>query len=237
MGYNSPVMWKIIDTGSASAETNMRLDKELLDTLEDSAILHLYDWDRPSATFGYFVDPHTLINVEKAQELGFDLARRPTGGGVVFHAWDLAFSVLVPEGHSAFAKNTLDNYAFVNRAVLKAVERFLKKGAPLKLTPVDAPALDVDCGRFCMARPTKYDVMLGGRKIAGAAQRRVKQGYLHQGTIALAMPDEALKTILLEGTRVWEAMHLNTYPLLGAATCDLAAARQELKTLLKEELT
>ncbi len=236
MGYNSPVMWKIIDTGSASAETNMRCDKELLDTLEDTAILHLYDWDRPSATYGYFVDPGTLINVAKAQELGFDLARRPTGGGVVFHAWDLAFSVLVPESHPAFAKNTLDNYAFVNRAVLKAVERFLKSQTPLKLTPVDAPALDADCGRFCMARPTKYDVMLGGRKIAGAAQRRVKQGYLHQGTIALTMPDEALKTILLEGTRVWEAMHLNTYPLLGAA-CSLADARQELKTLLKEELT
>ena len=229
-------MWKVIDTGPASAEANMRRDKELLETLEGSAILHLYDWERPSATFGYFVDPHKLINVAKAEELGFDLARRPTGGGVVFHAWDLAFSVLVPEGHAAFAKNTLDNYAFVNRAVLRAVLRYLKTQDPLKLTPVDAPALDADCGRFCMARPTKYDVMLNGRKIAGAAQRRMKQGYLHQGTIALAMPDETLKELLLEGTRVWEAMQLNTYPLLSAAT-ELKAAREELKTLLTKELT
>lgn len=214
----------------------MQRDKELLETLGDSAILHLYDWDRPSATFGYFVDPHKLINVAKAEALGFDLARRPTGGGVVFHAWDLAFSVLVPESHPAFAKNTLDNYAFVNRAVLQAVQRFLKMRESLDLTPTDAPELDSDCGRFCMARPTKYDVMLNGRKIAGAAQRRMKQGYLHQGTIALTLPDETLKEILLEGTRVWEAMQLNTYPLLGAAT-ELRAAREELKTLLKEELT
>ncbi|HEY5260153.1 MAG TPA: biotin/lipoate A/B protein ligase family protein [Rhabdochlamydiaceae bacterium] len=230
-------MWRVIDTGSASAEANMRMDKELLETLEDAAILHLYDWERPSATYGYFVDPHKLLNVAKAKALGFDLARRPTGGGVVFHAWDLAFSVLVPETHPAFANNTLDNYAFVNRAVLKAVERFLKTEAPLNLTPADAPALDADCGRFCMARPTKYDVMLNGRKIAGAAQRRMKQGYLHQGTIALTLPDEMLKEVLIDGTRVWEAMHLNTYPLLGTAVGKLQTAREELKTLLKEELT
>lgn len=230
-------MWKIVDTGPASAEANMQLDKELLETLGDSALLHLYDWERPSATFGYFVDPHKLINVAKAKELGFDLARRPTGGGVVFHAWDLAFSVLVPESHPAFAKNTLDNYAFVNRAVLKAVQRFLKARESLNLTPADAPALDADCGRFCMARPTKYDVMLKGRKIAGAAQRRMKQGYLHQGTIALTLPDERLKEVLLEGTRVWEAMQLNTYPLIGAGADTLQSAREELKHLLKEEFT
>ena len=31
---------------------------------------------------------------------------------------------------------------------------------------------------FCMARPTIYDVVYQGRKIAGAAQRRRKNGYL-----------------------------------------------------------
>ena len=67
-------MWRVIDTGSASAEANMRTDKELLETLEDAAILHLYDWDRPSATYGYFVDPHKLLNVAKAKALGFNTA-------------------------------------------------------------------------------------------------------------------------------------------------------------------
>jgi lipoate-protein ligase A len=43
-----------------------------------------------------------------------------------------------------------------------------------------------------MARPTKYDVMLQGRKIAGAAQRKTKAGFLHQGTIALLCPDPEL---------------------------------------------
>ena len=49
-----------------------------------------------------------------------------------------------------------------------------------------------DADYFCMAKPTIYDVVYQGRKIAGAAQRRRKNGYLHQGTISLAFPQMGL---------------------------------------------
>ena len=39
-----------------------------------------------------------------------------------------------------------------------------------------------------MAKPTQYDIVYKGKKIAGAAQRKKTQGYLHQGTISLAAP-------------------------------------------------
>ena len=107
----------------------------------------------------------------------------------MFHLWDLAFSVAVPADFAGVTMNTLDNYEFVNRRVLRAVEEFLKKRSELVLTPSDSAALDASCRRFCMAQPTKYDVVAHGRKIAGSAQRKRKGGFLHQGTIALTMPD------------------------------------------------
>lgn len=216
----------------------MRIDAELLSQLDEysTAILHFYDWEGDSATYGYLVNPSDFINLEKAKDRGLSLARRPTGGGIVFHLWDLAFSVLVPSSHPLCSENTLENYQSINQAVQGAVEEFItQKG--LELITDDAAAFDASCKRFCMAMPTKYDLVVGGRKIAGAAQRRTKKGFLHQGTIALLMPPEDyLQDVLLPSTRVLEAMKANTFPLI-QDPLDLPAARLMLKSLLEKSLT
>lgn len=227
------MQWEILDTGSGTAEENMALDARLLEGLTDHPILHFYEWENDSATHGYFLKPEEFLDLERVKKRGLDLAQRPTGGGIVFHIWDMAFSVLVPENAPFFSLNTLENYAFVNNAVLNAAKEFLR--ATCQLIPDDAPLFDDSCGKFCMARPTKYDVMYQGRKVAGAAQRKRKQGYLHQGTIALMMPEQDyMEDILLPGSRVLEAMQAFTFPLLGkgATRSDLSEAKQTLQKLL-----
>jgi lipoate-protein ligase A len=39
------------------------------------------------------------------------------------------------------------------------------------------------CDNDCFANPVRADVMMDGRKIAGAAQRRTRRGLLQQGSI------------------------------------------------------
>ena len=39
------------------------------------------------------------------------------------------------------------------------------------------------CDYNCFANPVRADVMMDGRKIAGAAQRRTRRGLLQQGSI------------------------------------------------------
>ncbi len=234
--------WEIIDTGRQSAEENMRFDSELLENADTRVkpILHFYEWEGDSATHGYFTDPSKLLNLDNAQRLSLNLARRPTGGGLVFHIWDMAFSVLVPAFCPEFSMNTLENYAFVNQAVLSSVKEFLDNHPPLSLTSDDFSPLDSNCSHFCMAKPTKYDVMWEGKKIAGAAQRKTKKGFLHQGTIALVMPPlDYLGKILLPGTRVQEAMQMHTCPLLGkdASLEQIIAVKQRLRQILATHLT
>ncbi len=229
-------MWRVIYSESSPAEAIMEKDAELLLRLKETSdpILHLYEWEGPSATYGYFFKKECFLNLEKVREKGLRLALRPTGGGMVFHLWDLAFSVLVPATHSAYSKNSLDNYAFVNEAVLQAVAQFLQTKEELVLTPVDACAQSPASSHFCMARPTKYDLMVGGKKIAGAAQRQTRDGFLHQGTIALLMPDVAfLEEILLPGTGIVEAMQQSTYALLKDPS-ELVEARRRLAQLLQQ---
>ncbi len=214
----------------------MQLDAKLLDNLEgqERPILHLYEWEKQSATFGYFVKPEDLLDLAEAKKRGLDLARRPTGGGVVFHLWDLAFSVLVPAKSKLFSTNTLDNYNLINRVVKDVVKEFLGISDEIGLIPDDAPFQDQSCTHFCMARPTKYDVMLQGKKIAGAAQRKTKDGFLHQGTIALLCPDPELLGAVLPSSAVREAMMQTTFPLLSDQK-ELKEGRQELCEQLKRQ--
>lgn len=230
--------WNILETKAASAEANMELDAKLLENLEgqERPILHLYEWERPSATFGYFIKPEELLNLTEAKKWGLDLARRPTGGGVVFHVWDLAFSVLVPAKSRLFSMNTLDNYHLVNRIVKEVVKEFIGISNEMELIPEDASFQDQTCTHFCMARPTKYDVMLEGRKIAGAAQRKTKDGFLHQGTIALLRPDPALLGAVLPSAAVREAMMQTTFSLLSDPQ-DLKEGRKALCEQLKRHFT
>jgi len=229
--------WKHIDTGRRSAAANMELDAALLADLKDErdAILHLYDWETDAATYGHFIDPGNFLNFEGIKKRGLDLAKRPTGGGIVFHNCDLAFSVLVPSTSPAFSSNPLDNYAFINNRVIWAIEQVIK--IPAELLPDEPLPLDEQCRSFCMAKPTKYDVMIQGKKVGGAAQRKTRNGFLHQGSISIGfLPELYLSEVLAGGSLVLEGMRQNSFALLGSnwTNNDLEGMRMTLRELLRK---
>ncbi len=196
-------MIKILDTKKKSAKNNMKIDEDLLDNLKDKPILHFYDWEKDSITYGYFIDIKKYINLKKAKEKNLVLAKRPTGGGIVFHIWDIAFSFLMPKDHKYFFLDPLKNYEFVNNLILQTLEKFLikkeKNSKFYSLAKIDHLNKNKSFDDFCMAKPTKYDVVYKGKKIAGASQRRKKTGYLHQSSICLIKPDfNYLKDVLIE---------------------------------------
>ena len=233
--FKENMAWNLIEREAATAASNMEYDAKLLRELVPSAapILHLYDWTRPSLTYGFFAHPEKLLNLKSIEKHGFDLARRPTGGGVVFHVWDLAFSVLIPSGSHLYSQNTLDNYEFINQVVFTVVQNFIGKSTLMSLTLHDSMMKNPQQAFFCMARPTKYDLVVGNKKIAGAAQRKMKQGFLHQGTIALQFPDLNMLDELLPSEDVREAMRQTTFPLLGEND-SIEEGRGQLRELLKQ---
>jgi lipoate-protein ligase A len=230
------MQWEILITPEEKAETIMEKDRILLENLGKTStpILHLYRWKGPSATYGHFLNPKDFFVEEGVRKEGLSLAKRPTGGGIIFHLWDYAFSALIPASHPRFSHNTLENYATINKKVLSAVEEFLQVTG-CELTPEDGQILGEGCANFCMAKPTKYDVMLYGKKIAGAAQRKTKNGFLHQGSISLTLPSkEFLESVLGPHLNVVSAMQLYTFPLLGKQkeSFDLEPYKQQIEQLL-----
>lgn len=229
--------WRLIDTGIRCAAANMELDTALLADLKDEreAILHLYDWENDAATFGYFIDPEKFLNMPGVKKKNLDLARRPTGGGIIFHNCDFAFSVLVPSACPWFSHNPLDNYAFVNNRVIWAIGKMI--GSPAEMLPTEPQPLDDHCRSFCMAKPTKYDVIIQGKKVGGAAQRKTRYGFLHQGSISIGFLAESyLQEILAVGTQVIAGMRQNSFAILGYDwnQKQLKEARLQLRKLLQK---
>lgn len=221
--------WKVIDSGSASPEQNMAIDAELLKSAGQMPILHLYEFEGAAATYGYFIRPFAHLNEERVKQKGLKLARRPTGGGIIFHLWDFTFSLLLPAAHPAYSRNPLDNYTAINGKVGQILSALCAK-SPTLLKEKGC------CSPFCMAKPTIYDLLLGGQKVGGAAQRSTKQGLLHQGSIALHPPEEDyLKDLLLDQEMI-EKMQQNS-GFIASDKTPLKELREKLKTLFIERIT
>lgn len=224
---------QIIDTGIASPEENMAKDMELLDSLSPNpqCLIHFYEWNAPAATYGYFSCPSKLLKPLGVAKHGLSLARRPTGGGLIFHQYDLAFSILLSASHPHFSLNTLNNYRFINTLIARAISQSFN----LQLRPQLHELLGAkkqQINQFCMAQPTIYDLVIDGKKVAGAAQRRTKLGFLHQGSISLQLPkQEFLDDLLFPESGIAQAMQISSYPLLAddSNSTALKNAREILK--------
>lgn len=162
---------------------NMAIDEALLEHVAVSSI-RFYRWHSPALSFGYF---GKLADV--ASYVGErDLVRRWTGGGIVFHGSDLTYSIVIPASDTAFSESSIWIYEKVHRALAhtldKVGERAVVAGGVDPGPIGSATRAAVTASNYnCFAKPVRADVMIDGRKVAGAAQRRVRLGLLQQGSI------------------------------------------------------
>ena len=104
------------------------------------------------------------------------LVRRPTGGGLVPHDADWTYSLIFPPSHPWHALKAVESYHRVHEWIQGA---FHKLGIPTELASNSRPARPGQC----FVGHEKSDVLWQGRKIAGAAQRRNRNGLLIQGSV------------------------------------------------------
>ena len=166
--------WNLLRTGRAPASYNMALDEALLDhaSMIGAPILRLYGWSEPAATFGYSQHYREVAAWTALRPL----IRRPTGGGLVPHDADWTYSLVFPRDHPWYSLRAEESYRRVHDWITASF-RALDVQAELSEC-CDKPAV----GR-CFIGAEKFDVLAGGKKIAGAAQKRNKLGLLVQGSI------------------------------------------------------
>jgi lipoate-protein ligase A len=171
--------WLLIESGPGDPAFNMALDEALLRAASGLGrpVWRLYSWTEPAATFGYF---QHYAEVERLVQLR-PLIRRPTGGGIVPHDGDWTYSLAFPPGSEWYALPAIESYRRVHEWIQAA---FTRLGFNAELAKASHKA---HAGQ-CFVGHEKFDLLWRGQKIAGAAQRRTRDGLLIQGSVQPPLP-------------------------------------------------
>jgi lipoate-protein ligase A len=166
------VTWLLLQSPAGNAVTNMAVDEALLHSAAGRRLplLRVYAWVRPAVSFGYSQKFPAPLAAK------YEIIRRPTGGGVVYHGADTTYTVVVPPGHPLYEMSITDAYCAIHEAVAAAIgsqSQIINHKSPIPRTSYE-----------CFQNPVRGDVVADGKKLAGGAQRRTKHGVLHQGSIA-----------------------------------------------------
>jgi lipoate-protein ligase A len=180
-----PLLNLWIDPVERDGPENMAVDEWLAETCGEP-VLRSYRWEPGWGSCGYFI---------KAAELPdrpLRWVRRWTGGGIVDHRADWTYTLWVPNGFGLAEAKGGESYRVVHAALVAALRA---SGVEALL----AGALPATAGGECFLQPVEHDVLdAGGRKLAGAGQRRTARGLLHQGSVAAAPRPEELAAGLAE---------------------------------------
>jgi len=147
-----------------------------------NACWRMYGWNCPAFTFGYsqkWEDIGRLLGENAALRI-----RRPTGGGLVDHSLDWTICLCIGSGHPDFRKPALDLYREFHRCEAEALLQ-----CRIEVAQAPCPGSCRDPGSpspgICFIQPEPYDLMEPetGRKLAGAAMKRNRDGILIQGSL------------------------------------------------------
>lgn len=179
--------WRLIDTGPLPGPENMAIDEALLACFKPGfsiPVLRLYAWEPAAFSCGRFQKEEEIIDLESCRIDSIPVVKRITGGGVIYHAEELTYSLVcpaeaIPDSRSvkaAFFHLTaflLDFYSSLGLSPLYAAEHY-RDGRPLG----ERTAL-------CFAGTESCDILIRGKKIGGNAQRRLKETIFQHGSIPL----------------------------------------------------
>lgn len=183
--------WRLIESDSpvAGAE-NMALDHALFESVQAGGrpAVRFYRWDPPCLSLGRNQPAVDRFDRARAERVGVDVVRRPTGGLAVWHDRELTYLVVVPVGMLGSPRET---YVAVNRALVAGLRRLGVRaevtGGGREATSRSATAggLLGDSGGVCFQAASPGEVVAGGRKLIGSAQRSERRVVLQHGSLLL----------------------------------------------------
>lgn len=172
--------------GPHDAAGNMRRDAALLARAEagDLAepVLRLFAFRPHGITLGAAQDPEKVLDLDACRAAGIGWAPRPTGGRAIFHAEEWTYSLTAPIADPAWGGSLRDAYAKVARILIASL---LRLGVPVDPAPDGTATGRPGASPACFASTAGHEIVLGGRKLVGSAQRRLSRALLQQGSLLL----------------------------------------------------
>ena len=119
--------WRCIESGFEHGPLNMAIDEMLLVTCARSEInypvLRFFGFAPGCVTFGISQDYKNSSALKLLGESGKEITRRPTGGGIVIHDFDICYSLVVQTKLHAHFSSAIDSYEAIHQAVYAGFRR------------------------------------------------------------------------------------------------------------------
>lgn len=180
--------------GSASGEHNMSRDLELLDAVRNGQLqlaFRTYTWQPWAVSLGKH-QPLDAIDLTEAKNRGIDVVHRPTGGRAVLHANEITYSISV-RGQAQRI------YAAVHEALYNALMPFAAGSLSFVGKPTDLRqhyAASTPMGQVCFTSSARTEILAGGKKLVGSAQRLIDGVVLQHGSILLEAGHEQIAELI-----------------------------------------
>jgi lipoyl(octanoyl) transferase len=155
----------------------MAADQALLESaVHGVASLRFYGWSPATLSLGYFQSEGLRHADPRLAEL--PLVRRPSGGAALIHHHEVTYGLALPAG---LPWQSSESWLCRMHAIIAAALKASGVAAALHDLKAEQPV----GGVLCFLHFTPGDLVLGGGKIVGSAQRRQRGALLQHGSILL----------------------------------------------------
>ncbi|MBW2451720.1 MAG: lipoate--protein ligase family protein [Deltaproteobacteria bacterium] len=190
-------VWRLVQSGVGAGAMNMAIDEVLLNSVAagvSQPVLRLYGWSPATLSLGYAQSIHSDIDFNFCQQSGIDIVRRATGGRAVLHDKEMTYAVIAPTNLDCFGRSILECY----RALAEVLQHTLNlAGLSAQLVPGEHQGGHSNPSRaICFSAPSQYELVIGGRKVAGSAQKRKGAAFLQHGSVPIELDLTVLGRIL-----------------------------------------
>lgn len=188
-----PVHWRLLDTEPAPGAWNMGVDEALAASVRAGGdpVLRFYRWRPACLSLGRNQPARGCYREDALAAHRVDVVRRPTGGRAVLHRRELTYSAAVAEGALGTQRHA---YATINRALVAGLARLGVAAAVQGSSAVRAPPPSLSP---CFADPVEGEVVAGGRKLVGSAQRVLDGVLLQHGSLPIHDDQPLLAELLV----------------------------------------
>jgi lipoyl(octanoyl) transferase len=159
---------------------NMAVDEALLEAAANrrQCALRWYRWSEATISLGYFQRLDEAAGFDKLAAL--PVVRRLSGGGAILHHHEWTYACAIPSGHWLGRLHHEAYYELVHNRIIAVLTRH---GVPIRMrgATTDSP----DAAFLCFGRGDARDLVVGGHKILGSAQRRRRGAVIQHGSLLL----------------------------------------------------
>ncbi len=153
-----------------SPEENMKRDEEALFALEVGRGFpnyRIFKWDRMCLSIGK--------NQKPPQKPQLPWVKRPTGGGILLHGWDISFSFT--DLKSRWGNKPTDIYIRVAQFL---ADTFKEAGVSVQIQKFPGNYRE---NPYCFYIPSFGEISLEGKKLLSLAMRTLRKSFLLQGSV------------------------------------------------------